>query len=100
MTVKEIKKELYLIDALQKEATLEVYSEGICVYHFQIGENKLYEINIIAHSEFFRNMKVVDILDSKEIFYLSCSVYLFSNKTITKRINTMEFAPNVTNDLN
>jgi len=74
--IEEIKKEFYLIDALQKEGELEVFSDGIATYHLYEEDGSFHELCIInENASFFKKMKVIELLNLENTFYLSHKVF-------------------------
>lgn len=70
--IEEIKKEFFLIDALQKEAQFECYSDGVATYHLYDECGGFHELCIINENvTFFNKEKVCELLDFENSFYIS-----------------------------
>lgn len=85
-TIKEIKKEFYLINALQKKAKLKCYSENIATYELKDNDTT-HELCIInTEASFFRNEKIVDLLDLKNTSYISHRIFCNQTKEVLSSV--------------
>lgn len=85
-TISEIKKEFYLINALQKKAKLKCFSESIATYDLKL-DNSTHEICIInTEACFFRNEKIVDLLDLKNTSYFRHRIFCNDTKFCIKTV--------------
>ncbi len=93
--IEKIKKEFFLIDSLQNKAEFQVYSDSILTYHLNL-DGGFYEICVIdKDSDFFSKEKIVDLLDTKNLSYLSCRYFTKLDSGAHEQIGeTLEYMDN------
>jgi hypothetical protein len=79
--IEYIKKEFYILGYLNDKAILECIGDNIVTFNLYIETGSFYEIGIITkYPEFWNGMTVAEILNSKDIQFLSCRLYDKNNK--------------------
>jgi hypothetical protein len=75
--LEQIKKEFDLLGILNDEARFECYDSGDSIACYSITNKSIYhEINVICdNTSYFRDMKIIDILNLKDIDYLDHAIY-------------------------
>tara|TARA_R110000772_G_scaffold83493_1_gene176572 strand:- start:5317 stop:5613 length:297 start_codon:yes stop_codon:yes gene_type:complete len=93
MTLKDIKGILYLKDLLQEPSILTSvdFEDKTVSFTIKTDDGLLHELVLISKDMFFIGIKVVDILESRKISYLSYTIYIESEGDSHDVIEQHEF---------
>ena len=73
--IEDIKKYLYLCGDLHNKAYFRCFSEGLAIFHIEKTDTFIEIAFIVAEPEFLSEERLVDILDLKDLLYLSHAEY-------------------------
>ena len=77
LELKELKKELYLLDLLQEKANFSCYSDDEFTYYIKEENGLIHEFNLCGFNLImFANMKVCDLIDLKNLHFFHYKKYL------------------------